>query len=416
MMKAEVEELWTVPISRLRVGAVLRTPIYDNATSLLLVASGQELSRALLKKLTERGILNVRISPRELSRVTVPDRGPATVQHNQPAQEPDAAASQPRKTAFVHQLQKPTEHKPVAEATVGFSSRFQQSIADLRDLYLKLKQGEPVDQKVLFDHVSATLQQIAADFDLFVLLAVQKQPDKYPFSHSLQVTNLAAAVGVILEMDEQSLVAIALGCMLHDLGMLKISPQLLNCTSPLDRVERLDITRHPALAYDMIDRLNGIPLGAKMVAYQMHERMDGSGYPKQRVGSQIHPLAKVAMVVDSYVGMTSPRPHRPAMLPYGAMQELLKLAKSGKFDTAAVRGFLHTVSLFPVGSFVELSDGRIGIVVRSNRESYTRPVVDAWQRLVPLKIETVNLLAHQELEVTQAIPPACPGSTAENAE
>jgi HD-GYP domain-containing protein (c-di-GMP phosphodiesterase class II) len=242
------------------------------------------------------------------------------------------------------------------------------------------------------------------------LLAIQKQPQKYPFSHSLQVANLATAVGVILEFDESSLVDIGVGCMLHDLGMLKIAPDLLNCKRPLERIEKLDITKHPALTFNMIERICGISLGAKMVAYQMHERLDGSGYPRKRVASQIHPLAKVAMVADSFIAMTSPRPHRAAMLPYCAMQELIEQAKSGKYCPVAVRGLLHTVSLFPVGSFVELSDGRVGKVVRSNREHFTQPIVEVWRRLAPQDVETVDLLKNADLQITRALRPGRGGT------
>ncbi len=253
---------------------------------------------------------------------------------------------------------------------------------------------------------------MAADFDLFVLLAMADRPGRYPFGHSVQVANLAMAVGVVLEMDEKSLVEMGLGCMLHDLGMLKIAPDLFNSERPLDLIEKLDITKHPSMTFDLIEKIKEIPAGSRMVAYQMHERLDGTGYPRRRTAPQIHPFAKVAMAADNFVAMTSPRPHRPSVAPYCTMMELLEAAHWGKLDHRVVRGLLHTVSLFPLGSLVELSDQRVARVVRSNREFFTRPVVEAWVRATPHEVETIDLLQRDELQILQAILPADVGGAA----
>ena len=79
-----------------------------------------------------------------------------------------------------------------------------------------------------------------------------------------------------------------------------------------------------------------------------------------------------------FVALTSERPHRPGMMPYYALERILRGVKDGLYDGAVVRAPLKTVSLFPVGSFVSLTDGRTGKVVRSNGEHYARPIVLAW--------------------------------------
>ena len=81
-----------------------------------------------------------------------------------------------------------------------------------------------------------------------------------------------------------------------------------------------------------------VPLGVRMIVYQMHERCDGSGYPRGCTGEKIHPLAKIASVADAYVALVSPRPHRPAMLPYHAIAKMLADVKAGLYDSTVVRG------------------------------------------------------------------------------
>jgi hypothetical protein len=139
----------------------------------------------------------------------------------------------------------------------------------------------------------------------------------------------------------------------------------------------------------------------------MHERCNGSGYPRGRTAKQIHELAKVAAVADVFLALCSTRPHRPALMPYYALERMLHGVKDGLFDAVVVRALLKTVSLFPVGSFVRISDGRIGKVLRSNGEDYARPVVAAWKPGAdPNESIVVDLSQEPDLRVIAALATA----------
>ena len=121
--------------------------------------------------------------------------------------------------------------------------------------------------------------------------------------------------------------------------------------------EFCEIARHPMISTDRLARnMKDVSRGVQMIVYQMHERCDGSGYPRGSVASGIHPLAKIAAVADAYVALISPRPHRPALLPYYAIKKMLEDVADRLFDSTAVRALLYTISLFPLGSFVELNN------------------------------------------------------------
>ncbi|HEX4150561.1 MAG TPA: HD domain-containing phosphohydrolase, partial [Pirellulales bacterium] len=143
-----------------------------------------------------------------------------------------------------------------------------------------------------------------------------------------------------------------------------------------------------------------------LIAYQIHERCDGSGYPRRRQVATIHPLARIAAVADVFVALISPRAYRPALMPYYAMEYLLRGAAQGVFDLEAVRGLLTAVSLFPLGSHVMLSDGRTGKVLRSNRAAYNRPILSvAGSAGQPLGSVIVDLNQPDcELHVVRAVP------------
>jgi len=126
----------------------------------------------------------------------------------------------------------------------------------------------------------------------------------------------------------------------------------------------------------MLAELPGLPTGARFIAYQAHERGNGSGYPRNRTRRQIHRFAQVVAIADAYAAMTSTRPYRPATSPYEAVTRLLYEGTEERFDRELLRAFLDTVALFPIGSRVELSDGTAARVLRANPGLHTRPVVE----------------------------------------
>ena len=209
--------------------------------------------------------------------------------------------------------------------------------------------------------------QAAEDLDLFVCLGINPPSDDYPTRHSLHVAMLAMAIGAIAGWDEATLIELGIGCLIHDVGMERVRGVNPRDSRVFSRSEFEEIAKHPVYTLELIrQQPDRIPPASRIVAYQMHERCDGSGYPRGRTGCQIHELAKIAAVADVYVALVSPRPHRPGTIPYHAMERILHDVKAGLLDPNVVSALLRTVSLFPIGSFVGLSDGRIGKVIRTN--------------------------------------------------
>ena len=109
-------------------------------------------------------------------------------------------------------------------------------------------------------------------------------------------------------------------------------------------------------------------------AYQHHERLDGSGYPRGIKGEDIHPFAKIIAVADVFDAMTSNRVYRKAMLPHQAL-EVLYAGSGTLFDANVIEAFRSSVAMYPNGMVVELNDGRKGIVTDQNKGVTDRPVI-----------------------------------------
>jgi HD-GYP domain-containing protein (c-di-GMP phosphodiesterase class II) len=279
--------------------------------------------------------------------------------------------------AFLRQIVRHGAAPVSSRLALQFTAQTNRSADQLSSFFDCLQLGKDSDLGVVEQVCREALMQAIADLDQLVLSGINAAADSYPNRHSLSSAILAMAMGINLGYDQRTLASLGIGCVLHDLGMLGIDPAVFWHDRVVSLEEHLAIARHPVAVFDLLQpHWNRVPAAARMVAYQIHERCDGSGYPRGRAGSQITELSQVAAVADAFVAMVSPRLHRPSMVPYCAMETMLKLSQRGLFGQRFVRALLETVSLFPLGSFVALSDDRVGRVVRSNGPAYDRPVIE----------------------------------------
>jgi HD-GYP domain-containing protein (c-di-GMP phosphodiesterase class II) len=290
---------------------------------------------------------------------------------------------------------------------------FEQSSALLERVYLAAKAGRLANLPSTEAIAQDGLAKIAADRDLFVALGINPPPSEAPSRHGLHVAMLAMSIGTTMGYDDRTLVELGIGCLVHDIGMLRVERAGFQANRILGAADFKEIAKHPLYTFDLLkQQLDWLPRSARMVAYQMHERCNGSGYPRGRPARKIHDLAKVAAVADVFLALTSPRPHRPGLMPYYAVERILHGVKDGLFDPTAARAFVKTVSLFPVGSYVKLSDGRVGKVLRTNDADYSRPIVAAWQADKDESEAAVVVLATEaELRVTAAVTNSGPTPT-----
>ncbi|MCH8840613.1 MAG: HD domain-containing protein [Planctomycetes bacterium] len=244
-----------------------------------------------------------------------------------------------------------------ASTEARFVEEYDESQLQLELLVESLEQGRSIELEAPASLTRDSLAQMSEDMDLFVRLGINPPERDYRGKHSLHVAMLAASIGANMGWDEKALLDLGVGCLLHDIGMIRIPDGLYKNDRILDADEFDEIARHPLHTFDFItEQCPDVSLTSRMVAYQIHERCNGSGYPRNRQASMIHQAAKVAAVADVYVALVSPRRHRPALMPYYAVEHLIYGVKNGQFDSSVVRALLRTVSLFPIGSYLKLAD------------------------------------------------------------
>jgi HD-GYP domain-containing protein (c-di-GMP phosphodiesterase class II) len=197
--------------------------------------------------------------------------------------------------------------------------------------------------------------------------------------HCLQMSLLGMALAIEMGMSEAEICLVGLSGLLHDWGMTRVPEAIVSAKRVLSRVEFLEIQKHPMYTLDLLRSISGIPARVPLICFQVHEQPNGRGYPRGRQHENIHPAARILHVADVYLALTSQRPFRPPVTPAAAMRCLLVQARDNAVDPAAVASLLNVMSLFPIGSYVLLSDGSMARVVRRNGDKYTTPIVEIVQ-------------------------------------
>ncbi len=193
-------------------------------------------------------------------------------------------------------------------------------------------------------------------------------------TNPINVAILAVKVGMGLAYERLDLERLALAALLHDAGMFTVPEFILMRSGPLSTGERAVIEKHPEVGAGL---LNGLESGygwLAQVAMQEHERWLGQGYPQGLKGPQIHPYAQVIGIADTFDALISPRPYRRRFVPHEAVRELLLTEKSS-FSRDVIKTLVERLSLYPLGTYVRLNTGEVGVVKELKSRFPLRPVI-----------------------------------------
>jgi HD-GYP domain-containing protein (c-di-GMP phosphodiesterase class II) len=218
------------------------------------------------------------------------------------------------------------------------------------------------------------------------LMRVQKNTEpaadqNYLASHAVRSTIIAIIIGTYLKLPVHRLIELGVAALLHEIGMIKLPPQVYLSKRPLNPQEKKAILTHPVLSFNLLKSFD-FPLVISLAALEHHERENGTGYPQKLTGDKISLYAKIIAVACSYEALSTKRPHKEAKDGYTGMLELLK--NEGKqYDETVVRALVFSLSIYPIGLYVLLSNGKKGQVVDINPENPRYPIVQVFGDLTP---------------------------------
>jgi PAS domain S-box-containing protein len=181
------------------------------------------------------------------------------------------------------------------------------------------------ERKLAAAKLQQTLDNLkkAVDTTIHVMVSVIEARDPYTAGHQLRVADLARAIATEMGLDQEEIDGIQLAGSIHDIGKLSVPAEILSKPTKLTKIEYSMIKEHPQSGYEILKDVES-PWPLAQVAYQHHERMDGSGYPRNLKGDEILMEARIMAVADVVEAMSSHRPYRPSLGIDAALEEIEK--------------------------------------------------------------------------------------------
>jgi HD-GYP domain-containing protein (c-di-GMP phosphodiesterase class II) len=245
----------------------------------------------------------------------------------------------------------------------------------LRAIFEQIRNYDPVetsDIDTIVDAMFRLLEQYPNQTIEYILYGFQGAMTDV--DNALNSAIISTPIGLSLGMAKHRLIHLATAALLHDVGMLRLPPDIVNKKDKLTAEEAQTIRTHPVHSYKIVTRELRYPEEIGRAALQHQERWDGQGYPKMLSGENIILFARIIAVVDSFQAMISKRPYRNSMIGYTAMRNILS-DNGRRFDPQVLKVFIRTMGIYPVGSVVLLNDSSIGRVVEINRSAPLKPRV-----------------------------------------
>ena len=200
-----------------------------------------------------------------------------------------------------------------------------------------------------------------------------KISDEYTFKHSVDVATMAMIVAKQMQWDSKEVYDIGVAGLLHDVGKSKIPEELINKPGRLTDEEFEIMKQHSVFGYRLLKEKGDLSEDILLGVLQHHEKINGRGYPMQVENKYIGRYARILAVVDVYDALVTERAYKKAFSQRDAIEIIMSMTE--ELDINAVKSFLNSVILYPVGSVVQLSNGERARVVENSPGYPMRPKV-----------------------------------------
>lgn len=272
----------------------------------------------------------------------------------------------------------PAAPPPLSALAIEVEARQAQQVclsarAAVSDMLASVRLGQAVDVgrfEPLFDEIRDSVERHP---HALIGLARLKSADDYTYMHSVAVCALMVALARQLDLGEAQVRAAGMAGLLHDLGKAAIPEAILNKPGRLSDAEFAIVRGHPEAGHRILCRDGRIDAAVLDACLHHHEKLDGSGYPHGLAGERIGLLARMCAICDVYDAVTSERVYKHAWDPAEALHRMATW--QGHFDDGLFQAFVKAIGIYPVGSLVRLSDGRLARVVEQHPGSLLTPRV-----------------------------------------
>jgi putative nucleotidyltransferase with HDIG domain len=251
---------------------------------------------------------------------------------------------------------------------------YAEALARTEQTFDAVAHGRAIEAVTVRDLVKLLIHEVARSNVALGQILALKAYENLTYCHSVNVAVLSLMLGRQIELDEDLQSALVEAALLHDIGKTRIPLEIVKKPGALDRSERRLIESHTVRGAEILADTEGLHPLTATVALEHHRSVTGGGYPDLGAGVVPHPMSQLVSVADVYEALTGARSYQAPKTPEHACLVLARKAGES-LNTSLVKSFVAAVTFFPVGSFVRLSGGETGVVVRTRTDDPLHPVV-----------------------------------------
>jgi len=239
---------------------------------------------------------------------------------------------------------------------------YSRAIEVINDIFRDVRLGKIPSSAEALSVVKSMARITLAEPHALFALSMLKNYDNYTFTHSVNVSVLALAVGRACNLSEEDLRILGFGGLLHDLGKLRVDVDIITKPGKLTDEEFAQIKKHPGLGAAIVKEMDGVTQDVIDIILGHHVRFNKTGYPEEAISSKLSDMADMTAIADTYDAITTLRSYQRPLTPRMAVDRIREL--EGNFlNPEFTERFITSLGPYPVGSLVRLDSNEIGLVV-----------------------------------------------------
>lgn len=227
------------------------------------------------------------------------------------------------------------------------------------------------------------------------------------YFHNVNVSVLSLTLARALGIEDPEIIRdIAQGAVLHDVGKVMITSQVLLKDDALTQAEIKLLNMHPAYGVEILRSVESLaPRVREIIAFH-HEMIDGSGFPKGLKGDAVSQVVRIVSIANAYDNLCNQRVVARSRIPSEALAYMYK-HELAKYDKVALSAFVKALGVYPPGTIVLLKSGRVGIVMSVDSSDLLFPSLMLYDQAVPKEeAAIVNLRRDLDDAVERTLRPA----------
>lgn len=228
-----------------------------------------------------------------------------------------------------------------------------------------VKNGKGIDAQVITNMAEELSASLDRNSNALSCLSRIREKDAYLLEHSVNVGIMLGIFAKSLKMERAVISELVTGGILHDIGKILVPDEVLNKPGKLEAEEWEEMKRHVTYGERVLDQTEGLSDLVRSICRLHHERLDGTGYPRNLKNEEISRYGRMSSIVDVYDAITADRVYHKGMAPNDALKKLIEWSVF-HLDKELVYAFIRCVSVYPVGTVLELNNGRAGVVIEIN--------------------------------------------------